>query len=151
MILTPKNLLERICKILGLDETIVRSKKRGIYSNARFIFYYIGVNDFCFSKSTLGYELGADWSCAINGINQITKKIDNEDLIVSAKLRKIRYELGITESLFDTVIEKQYDFLLAEFIELKKQYQKKEAEIEKQKILIKQLTNRCFTVQPRHT
>ena len=154
MILTPKHLLERICNILEINEAKVRSKKRGIYSHTRFIFYYVGFNDFCFNKSILGNELGVDWSCAINGINQITRKIENEDLIVASKLRKIRYELGVNESLSDTIIEKQYDFLLAEFMQLKKQDQKKTAEIEKlrleiqkNKLLIKQLTTRCFTSQ----
>ena len=144
MILTPSHLLERICEILEMNEADVRSKKRRVHSQARFLFYYIGFNDFNFYKKTLGEEFGRDHSCAINGINRMAKLIADEDSIAISSIRKIRYELGVSKSLSDTIIEKQYDVLLEEFIKMKRDNKKLQEKVEALKLENKKLRKQCL-------
>lgn len=128
MILTPKHLLEKICKIFEIEESKISGscRKKNLIL-IRFLFCYVGVRDLCFSRTAIGEILKGksgkgDHAKVINAINRIEQRIDKDDMIVVTAILKIRTELGIYRNDFtSTILEKQYDALYLELLEVKKE------------------------------
>jgi hypothetical protein len=140
MILTTKVLLEKICESLQVDIAQVKSKRRDKeLVRARFLYYYIGHFDFNFYKKTLGKELYADHSCVIHGIDKINQRIDKGDLILKNQLSKVRFYLSEENSGHDTILEKKYDEILFELMDLKRELKDLTLKLEEKDLLINKL------------
>lgn len=145
MILTTKVLLEKICESLQVDIVQVKSKRRDKeLVRARFLYYYIGHLDFNFYKKTLGKELDADHTCAIHGINKIKERIEKGDLVLIYQLSKARFNLSEEDSSYDTELEKKYDEILFELIDLKRGLKELNLKLEEKDLLINKLKEQCL-------